>query len=95
MLYREALISKRLIHANIVPFRGVTLNPLQIMTEWMSGGDLTVYIKLNPHANRVALVSLALPPSKHGLTCHAVGRYRGGTSLPSLFVMSFTETLKE
>ena len=57
MLNREALIWKRLIHPNIVPFTGVTLDPLQIVSEWMSGGDLPIYIKSHPDANRVTLVS--------------------------------------
>jgi serine/threonine protein kinase len=62
MLYREALIWKRLMHANIVPFIGVTLSPLQIMSEWMPGGELTAYIKYNPHASRVAIVSPVYSP---------------------------------
>ena len=57
MLHREAVMWKRLIHANIVPFIGVTLDPLQIVSEWMPGGDLTDYIGLNPPADRVNLVS--------------------------------------
>jgi len=53
---------KRLTHPNIVPFKGVTLDPLQIVSEWMPGGDLTDYISLNPQANRINLVSPFLPP---------------------------------
>ena len=49
---------KRLTHANIVPFKGVTLDPLRIVSEWMSGGDLTSYISQNPQANRINLVRL-------------------------------------
>jgi len=48
---------KRLIHVNIVPFIGVISSPLQIVSEWMSGGDLTTHIKSNPEANRISLVS--------------------------------------
>ena len=56
------------MHPNIVPFIGVTSKPLQIVSEWMSGGDLTSYIGLNPQANRIALVSPRFSPSrKHGL----------------------------
>lgn len=63
MLHREAVMWKRLIHANIVPFIGVTLDPLQIVSEWMPGGDLTSYIDVNPQASRVDLVSLvSVPP---------------------------------
>lgn len=57
MLYREALVWKRLKHANIVPFIGVTLHPLQIISEWMSRGNLSVYIKSNPDTNRVTLLA--------------------------------------
>jgi len=62
MFYREALMWKRLIHPNIVPFRGVTIDPFQIVSEWISGGDLVTYIDLNPHTNRVTLVSILLHP---------------------------------
>ena len=67
MLLREVIIWKRLIHPNIVPFTGATFNPLLIVSEWMSGGNLTAYIKLNPRANVVTLVSSLfdlLPPRK-------------------------------
>ena len=57
MLYREAVIWTRLTHPNIVPFKGVTLDPLQIVSERMLGGDLTEYIRGYPQANRVHLVS--------------------------------------
>jgi len=62
MVYREALVWKRLTHPNIVPFRGVIPSPLQIISEWMPGGDVTTYIRLKPHAKRVPLVSPRLPP---------------------------------
>ena len=50
---------KRLTHDNIVPFKGVTLNPFQIVLEWIPGGDLVSYINLNPRASPVKLVSLS------------------------------------
>jgi serine/threonine protein kinase len=49
---------KRLRHPNVVPFLGVTNKPLQFVSEWMSGGTLTNYVKRHPGANRVGLVSL-------------------------------------
>lgn len=57
---------KRLKHANVVPFTGVTFEPPQIVSEWMPRGDLTTYIESNPHAERVYLVSslFGLPPPK-------------------------------
>ncbi|KAF9644348.1 kinase-like protein [Thelephora ganbajun] len=56
MLHREAVMWKRLTHVNIVPFKGVTLDPLRIVSEWMPGGDLTAYISQNPRANRIDLL---------------------------------------
>ena len=48
---------KRLRHPNVVPFLGVTNKPLQLVSEWMPNGTLTHYVKKNPGADRVALVS--------------------------------------
>ena len=62
MLHREAVMWKQLIHDNIVPFKGVTLDPFQIVSEWMPGGDLTGYINTNPHASPLKLVSLVSAP---------------------------------
>jgi len=61
---------KRLIHENVVPFMGVTFDPLQIVSEWMSGGDLTTHIRSNPQADRITLVSSIFYPSltKRALT---------------------------
>jgi serine/threonine protein kinase len=43
-------------HKNIVPLLGITSNPLQLVSDWMPGGDLTEYIKKNPNADRLCLV---------------------------------------
>jgi len=55
---------KGLVHPNVVHFIGVTFSPLQIVSEWMPGGDLTSYIKLKPDTNRIALVSPSFPLSR-------------------------------
>ena len=47
---------KRLDHPNIVAFKGITLNPLQLVSEWMPGGELRNYIKQNPDTIRINLV---------------------------------------
>lgn len=47
---------KRLAHPNIVPLLGITSTPLQLISEWMPGGDLTEYIKKNPDVDRLDLV---------------------------------------
>ena len=67
MLHREAVVWKQLVHDNIVPFTGVTLDPFQIVSEWMPGGDLTDYINANPHTNHVKLVSLVSVPRNASL----------------------------
>ena len=48
---------KHLNHPNIVPFVGVTFEPLQLVSEWMAGGELREYIKNNPNADLNGLVS--------------------------------------
>lgn len=50
------MVWKRLEHQNIVPFLGITLTPLQLISEWMPGGALAEYIKKNPDADRLSLV---------------------------------------
>lgn len=52
---------KRLDHPNIVPFKGITLDPLQLVSEWMPGGELRNYIKQNPDTSRINLVGSFLP----------------------------------
>ena len=51
---------KRLMHPNILPLLGVTIVPFQLVSNWMSGGDLPDYIKKNPDADRLGLVGV--PP---------------------------------
>ena len=47
---------KYLTHPNIVPLLGVSTTPFQLISNWMSGGDLPGYIKENPDADRLKLV---------------------------------------
>ena len=47
---------KRLTHPNILPLLGVTITPLQLISTWMPGGDLTGYIKNHPDADTLGLV---------------------------------------
>lgn len=60
-LYQTAVAWKRLEHQSIVPLLGVTSSPLQFISEWMPGGDLTGYINKYPDADRISLVG-DLPP---------------------------------
>ena len=59
---------KRLTHPNIVPLLGITPDPLQLISEWMPGGDLTDYIKKHSGADRVGLVGTLLVVSDPTLT---------------------------
>ena len=60
------MVWKRLKHPNIVPLLGMTSTPLQLVSEWVSGGDLTEYIKKHPGADRLSLVRV--PPVTFGPT---------------------------
>ena len=51
-----AAISKHLKHPNIVPFLGATTDPLELISEWMPGGELLGYIAGHPDADRLSLV---------------------------------------
>ena len=57
---REAVTWEHLKHRNILPLLGITVAPLQLVSHWMSGGDLREYIKKNPSAHRVGLVGSLL-----------------------------------
>ena len=47
---------KHLEHPNIVPLLGVTIDPPQLISDWMSGGNLMEYITNNPEADKLGLV---------------------------------------
>ena len=51
-----AAISKHLKHPNVVPFLGATTDPLELISEWMPGGELLGYIAGHPDADRLSLV---------------------------------------
>ena len=53
---QEAVVWKRLTHPNILPLLGVTITPFQLVSNWMSGGDLPDYLKKNSDADRLKLV---------------------------------------
>lgn len=52
---------KHLSHPHVVPFVGITLEPLQLVSGWMPRGELRSYVKENPQANLISLVSQLLP----------------------------------
>lgn len=43
-------------HPNIVPFRGVALNPPQPVSDWMGSGNIREFLREHPDANRLGLV---------------------------------------
>ena len=49
--YQEAVMWKHLNHSKTVPLLRITAIPLQLISDWMSGGDLLDYIKKHPHAD--------------------------------------------
>ena len=55
---------KCLDHPNIVPLKGVTLNPLQLVWEWMPGGELRQHLMKYPDADRINLVG-SIPAHFH------------------------------
>jgi len=56
--YREAVARKRLRHPNVIPFLGVTMTQLQLVSEWMPNRTLTKYVNTKPHVDRISLVSV-------------------------------------
>ena len=76
---------KRLIHPNILPLLGVTLTPPQLVSSWMSSGDLPEYIKEHPNADRLELVG---GPSIASILCllpsPAIWRHQGPLLPPLL-----------
>ena len=86
---------KCLDHPNIVAFKGVTLDPLQLVSEWMSGGELQKYLKKHPDADLISLVGSI---SAHfRITAHPRFSCLASQTvlLISIHVTWFMETLKE
>ena len=70
---------KRLVHPNIVPLLGVTTSPrLQLISEWMSGGDLLAYIKAHPDADRLGLVGVLFVDSTYANPCYQLSDVANG-----------------
>ena len=57
-------MAKRIVHPNIVPLLGAIIDPLlgaiidplELISDWMPGGDLTTYITNCPTVDRHSLV---------------------------------------
>ena len=50
------VVWKHLTHPNIVPLLGVTIDPPQLISDRMSGGNLMEYIANHPDMDRISLV---------------------------------------
>ena len=69
-MFRQVVVGwKHLTHPNIVPLLGVTINPPQLVSDWMHGGDLTEYIMSHPDADRLSLVRVPSIVLYGTLTC--------------------------
>ena len=47
-------------HKNIVSLLGIVVDTLQLISEWMPGGNLTDYVERRPDANKHDLVGVPL-----------------------------------
>jgi hypothetical protein len=76
-----------------VPFKGVTFDPLQLVSEWMPGGELREYVKEHRDTNLIGLVGPFLLSLTQRLT-----RVRCSASLKALLISThatlFMETSK-
>ncbi|KAF9647762.1 kinase-like protein [Thelephora ganbajun] len=55
--HEVAVVWKHLAHPNIAPLLGVTIDPPQLISDRISGGNFMEYITSHPDANRVTLLS--------------------------------------
>ena len=55
--HQVAVVWKHLTHPNIVPLLGVTIDPPQLISDRMPGGDLAEYIANHLDTDRMSLVN--------------------------------------
>ena len=82
--YKEAVLWKNLNHVNILPLLGVTIEPLQLVSKWVSGGHMREYIKKYPDADRRRLVRVPFVVAVRRIIPPPAGRRRSRAPLPSL-----------
>lgn len=66
--HQVVVVWKHLAHPNIVPLLGATIDPPQLISDWMSSGNLMEYITSHPDADRIGLVRIPSTASYDGLT---------------------------
>lgn len=60
---KEAVMWKYLKHPNVLPFLGATIDPPQLISVWMPGGNLSEYLNNSPDLggpDRLRLVGVCL-----------------------------------
>ena len=72
MFRQVTVVWKHLTHPNIVPLLGVTIDPPQLISDWMSGGNLMEYIANHPDTDRISLVNDLFASSYEMLTPSSV-----------------------
>ena len=55
-LCKEAVTRKHLVHPNVLPLLGVTIDNYQLILKWVFGGNLPEYIQKYPDADKLRLV---------------------------------------
>ena len=75
---KEAVVWKNLDHPNILPLLGITVGPsqLQLVSKWVSGGNMGEYIKKHPDADRRRLVGVPFPVAVRCITMSPAVRHR-------------------
>ena len=63
---------KTLQHPKVLPLIGVTMSDAQfvMVSDWMVNGNINDFVKTNPNANRIELVSCSLKVSLSSLQIH-------------------------
>ena len=57
IFHQMTVVWKHLAHPNIVPLLGATVDPPQLISDRMPGGNLTEYITCHPDTDSRSLVS--------------------------------------
>ena len=82
--HQVTVVWKHLAHPNIVPLLGVTVDPPQLISDRMPGGNVTEYIASRMGADRINLVSDLSASLCKMLTPLPGVRYRRRSQPPAL-----------
>ncbi|TDL22635.1 kinase-like protein [Rickenella mellea] len=83
---REAVFWRRFSHPNIVPFLGISdpkLFPLCMVSQWMANGNLLVYLRRYPRANRL---NLLVGVAEGLLYLHQIGIVHGDVKSANILI---------